>query len=455
MGSDTAHIDPEVWQRVDVRQALARRDVTTLFRLLTQAGYSQRRIARFTRLSQSQVSEIVHGRRVMAYDVLVRVADGLGVERGWMGLAHDEGSAHAYAGSLKAPLSSTAEEVDEDVKRRAFLTAAAAAVCGRPVLGEVLELPTAPDTPTPLPSRLGSSDVDVIVDLTSRFRALDRTFGGSPAMVGEAARRGERLLAVPATESVRQRLLVALADLRSLAGWAAFDQHADDLARGHFTRGAKLAKAGNDERLMAAVLFNAGRLDQQRGAPNDALKLFQLSQVALSGAKGEPGVSADKRTWASPPDSTWSCWLHGQCALALAETDHPDAARRELAVARQARVTAGGSDMETDGLEAEVELLLGRLDVAGLLAGSAVRAGEGTANRRQLVFERITQVTVHVRAGERDGGPLAEQVIRDVSSLNSGIARDRLVPLAEALSARRDVRSRELAVAARRGATAR
>src|SRR5262245_49458633 len=40
--------------------------------------------------SQSEISEILNGRRVNAYDVLVRIADGLGVPRGHLGLAHDE-----------------------------------------------------------------------------------------------------------------------------------------------------------------------------------------------------------------------------------------------------------------------------------------------------------------------------------------------------------------------------
>jgi hypothetical protein len=59
------------------------------------------------------------------------------------------------------------------------------------------------------------------------------------------------------------------------------------------------------------------------------------------------------------------------------------------------------------------------------------RFGPGRAppESRQLLFERITQATVHVSAGDRDGGPPAEQGIRDVSSLNSGLARGRLVPL--------------------------
>ena len=35
------------------------------------------------------MSEIIAGRRVVdSYDLLVRIADGLGLPRGWMGLAH-------------------------------------------------------------------------------------------------------------------------------------------------------------------------------------------------------------------------------------------------------------------------------------------------------------------------------------------------------------------------------
>jgi hypothetical protein len=42
---------------------------------------------------QSEVSEIIRGRRQVAgYDVLVRIADGLGVPRSWMGLTYDESS---------------------------------------------------------------------------------------------------------------------------------------------------------------------------------------------------------------------------------------------------------------------------------------------------------------------------------------------------------------------------
>lgn len=68
-------------------RALAARDITAVYKLLHSAGVSQRDIATMTGQSQSEVSEILNGRQVMAYEVFVRVADGRSVPRGLMGLS--------------------------------------------------------------------------------------------------------------------------------------------------------------------------------------------------------------------------------------------------------------------------------------------------------------------------------------------------------------------------------
>jgi transcriptional regulator with XRE-family HTH domain len=65
-------------------------DMCVVFRLLQRYGVSQRRIAARTGQSQSEISEILGGRRVVTYDLLVRIADGLGIPRGWMGLEFNE-----------------------------------------------------------------------------------------------------------------------------------------------------------------------------------------------------------------------------------------------------------------------------------------------------------------------------------------------------------------------------
>lgn len=85
------HIDPKVWQRKDMRLALAGRDIGAVYRLLQRFGISQRAIAARTGQSQSEVSEIIAGlRQVISYDLLERIAIGLDIRRGWMGLDYDQ-----------------------------------------------------------------------------------------------------------------------------------------------------------------------------------------------------------------------------------------------------------------------------------------------------------------------------------------------------------------------------
>ncbi len=84
----------------------------------------QRQIAQLVSMSQSEVSEILSGRKVMGYSVLLRVAEGLGIPRGLIGLAYDEGT------------EPEPDEVDEDVERRKLLALAGAILCGAPVFGQ-------------------------------------------------------------------------------------------------------------------------------------------------------------------------------------------------------------------------------------------------------------------------------------------------------------------------------
>ena len=77
-----------VWQGLDMTVALYERDVAALFRILQMLGMSQRKIAGRTGQSQSEICEVMAGRRVGSYDVLVRIAEGLGVPRGRLGLAY-------------------------------------------------------------------------------------------------------------------------------------------------------------------------------------------------------------------------------------------------------------------------------------------------------------------------------------------------------------------------------
>ena len=79
--------DPATWDWPEMQMAVVARDFTKVFRLLQRIGYPQQRIGALTGQSQPEVSAIIHGRKVMAYDVLLRVVDGLGIPRGMAGLS--------------------------------------------------------------------------------------------------------------------------------------------------------------------------------------------------------------------------------------------------------------------------------------------------------------------------------------------------------------------------------
>src|SRR5262249_11541732 len=86
-------VDPALWKRADMRGALAARGIAGGFKPLQRTGVSPRPIAALTGQSQSEISEILAGRQVVSYDLLARIADGLGVPRGSLGLAYDDSTA--------------------------------------------------------------------------------------------------------------------------------------------------------------------------------------------------------------------------------------------------------------------------------------------------------------------------------------------------------------------------
>jgi transcriptional regulator with XRE-family HTH domain len=82
-----------LWDDPRLADALEHRAIRDLYRYLQAAGYSQRYIAALTGQSQGEISELMdngRGRRtsVRSYDLLVRIAEGLGIPRERMGLGY-------------------------------------------------------------------------------------------------------------------------------------------------------------------------------------------------------------------------------------------------------------------------------------------------------------------------------------------------------------------------------
>jgi transcriptional regulator with XRE-family HTH domain len=183
--SDSPGLDPDLLALPSMRAALADRDITKVYKILVREGIPQRRIAELVGQSQSEVSEIIKGRQVSGYDLLVRIASGLGAPRGAMGLAYDGDSTEPAA-----------EEVDEDVERRNFLAIAGAILFGAPVLGDPHPL-TLRDVALAPPARVGPSDVTAFQETVARLNVLDREAGGMAAREALARRPRRGSLCCP------------------------------------------------------------------------------------------------------------------------------------------------------------------------------------------------------------------------------------------------------------------
>ncbi|MFL6146662.1 MAG: helix-turn-helix domain-containing protein [Pseudonocardiaceae bacterium] len=434
-------IDPAWWERPDLRAALAVRDIGAVYRALADLGVSQRRIAALTGQSQSEVSEILSGRRVIAYEVLERIAEGLGIPREMMGLSwYGPGGASAYAGGVMVQ---PPEGVTETMRRRAFLAAAGVAIVGQPIkqLGEVLNLPGPP--PAELPSRISAVHVTKVRDLTQNLLTAARVHGPDLGPSSAAVAWAVPLLDLPGPESVTRSLISAVADLHTVAGSGAFDAGLYDHTLYHYLRALELATEAGDAYLQALALTFAGLATEEHGHPNDGLKMLQLAQV---------------KAWDIPDDqdrrNAVEATALAYSVTALARLGYHEAARAELAKSRQLwRPSTPYGD--PDRVAALLEADRGRLDVAEPFAQASVRRWEGGASELGRTHSRIVLATIHVQASEPDGIGLAHGAITAVSKLSSVRARNRLEPLASALETQRSSDARELARMARRVATTR
>jgi transcriptional regulator with XRE-family HTH domain len=411
------------------RRALASRDIGTVYRLLKQHGVSQRAIGHVTGQSQSQISEIIAGRPVLQAHVLERIADGLGVDRAWLGVSH---------GGVSNGDTSPVSEVTDDMRRRELLAAGSWAAFGAAVFGDPERLPL----PFRDVGRVGMGDVSDITHLTSTLRARARATGGYGRLVSACATDHTTLLDAPMTDAVRQALGSAVAELHTVAGYCCYDSGRLDWAQHHFTESIFIGREAGDGRLVADALRQAGLAVQHGGDPNHALKLYQVGQVANSEASGDP----DRMP-------TLGSKLSADAAMAYADLDCSDLALSEVARARDTETNSDPFERAgIDMISARVHARLGMIDRAEAFASQAVSTFDAR-HRRAGSSAEITLATLYVRTGEPRGIALSERAITDVAGLRSVRARQRLTPLAAALESRPGTDARELARRARQVAT--
>jgi transcriptional regulator with XRE-family HTH domain len=417
-----------------VRRACAERDIATIFRLLRPCGLSQRQIATRCGMSESEVSEILAGRQVKSYDVFVRIAEGLSIPRGMMGLATGE-----HHEPRPVSPSYVDEEEAEAVKRRGLLSVGMAMVI-KPTPAYV-KPPATPDVPLEPPAKVGLTDVQIYENTVAQLEKLDRRVGGiaSREPLVAMAVTGEQLLTAQMQPDVHQRLCYAVSEAHRCAALALGDARLVEACRAHAHRALDLA-AGDRDRI-AQILCTSGSIEKSYGEVGFGLELVQLAQVAAA-------VSRDPQVGAV---------LAGEAAAAYHALGYPEKARQELDTARRlfSEPNSGASlpffAAYGNGscALAAAEQQLGNYDAArtdGMNALSTSPVGEERSNALDTVILAIT----NVRAGElREGVQQASQALVLAQRVGSRRVRARLTPLAQALARRHDSTCRDLARAAR------
>ncbi|MCP2249532.1 hypothetical protein LX86_008317 [Lentzea aerocolonigenes] len=399
------------WDRPEMRDALACRDIGTVFRLLVEDGVAQREIALITSQNQSEISEIIGGRQVMAYELLERIALSLGIPRGYLGLEYD--------------VTHHSSERDECAKRASFLAHAAETVVGQPVFGRPAREGHEHEA-TPVPSRVGPGDVEILNRVLRDLTVLESRFGGGLvlAAVEGQLRWARRLLHASMRDTTRPALFEAVALLHRRASSAAFDMRRLDQARNHLLAALELTQETKNLPLQAMLFYCAGRMEQYHGPPDAALRLFQFGYpVAL--ASRSPRLCA---------------LLEVREARCHAVMGNRESAERSLSLA-----------VENFHAEGELPDWLTFFDESELLAAVGVTWGElgawdkaVAALRRSLrqrgdgfalasSFDLAELATCHLRSGDVDEGVrVATKSLDLVGQLNSKRARDRLEPLERA-----------------------
>ncbi|RSN40051.1 hypothetical protein DMC64_34520 [Amycolatopsis sp. WAC 04197] len=252
-----------------------------MFVLLRRHGISQRRISALTGQAQSEVSEICHGRQVMAYDVLARIADGLQIPRGLLGMAYSPDTVGTGAALTAVPLAAR-EVTDSMPDRREFLGVLAKVAVGVGLTGADLAILSAPASATPTPARIGATEVTQLRELTRVLWVQEKRLGGGAVREGALAQLGwaRQLLRSSYSDATGRELYATVADLYGLVGWSSHDMGLPGDALRYLGLSMAAASEIDDPMRSAIAIEQISRVYLRQGDQAEALKVLQLGQLA-------------------------------------------------------------------------------------------------------------------------------------------------------------------------------
>ena len=387
--------NPAWWHQPGMRDALARRDVGEVFTLLCRRHHmTQRRIAELAGFASSEIYEIMQGRQVMAYDVLVRIATGLGIPRASMGLGYD-----SIRTSRTAP---PAPALDDPGQRQRFITDLAGfAVGGTPTIESWL--PHLDEWPGTVPAVISPALIATIRAVTERHRHLDANYGGGSCRDSALGylvwARTLRQASCP-TEAIERDLYRELSDLHNLLGWMSHDLGDHTPARQHLAQGLAFAQKARDVTLMADSYYRLGRVSIHLNDPAEALHLFQLGQIVATNSGCLTSVAILHANIA---------WAHAQMGNAAAVKDSLSRASNELGRADTSTApqwTRFFSPPDLDGMAGVVHAALARHDqhrnrhAAHAIYHATSAIDHRDKNSRSCALDHVTAATGYALLGQ-------------------------------------------------------
>ncbi|MGH3771433.1 MAG: hypothetical protein ACRDRW_08575 [Pseudonocardiaceae bacterium] len=135
--------------------------------------------------------------------------------------------------------------------------------------------------PTPIPARIGATDIDQVRSATQAFESQSRTYGGGsvrgPAMA--QLRWSAGLLESTCPDRLRRELFSAVGDLADMAGFLAVDFGAQEEGRRAYGFALACAEQAEDWPLRAEILSSMTKQAIWTGQPDEGLTLAEQALV--------------------------------------------------------------------------------------------------------------------------------------------------------------------------------
>jgi hypothetical protein len=167
-----------------------------------------------------------------------------------------------------------------DVNRKQFIHSGLGAGVGALVLGPLAALLEGSE-PTPIPRRIGATEIDQIRTATQAFESWSGTYGGGlvrGAVMGQL-RWSVGLLGAICPERLRPELHSAVGYLAKTAGYMAVDANAHEEARRVYRFAVACAEQAKDWPLRAEALSSMAVQAIWTGQPDDGLTLAEQALV--------------------------------------------------------------------------------------------------------------------------------------------------------------------------------